>query len=79
MELDTKKNGAEIQAELLTQTGQRTVPSVWFRGEHIGGCDDTLAAIAAGKLAAAPDAGGEEEDALAAAGPKQPRSTAKVA
>jgi glutaredoxin len=29
---------------------QRTVPNVFVAGTHVGGCDDTLAEIASGKL-----------------------------
>jgi len=50
VELDKKDNGAAIQAALLELTGQRTVPSVWIKGKHIGGCDDTAAAHGSGKL-----------------------------
>lgn len=50
VELDEKGNGAAIQAALLELTGQRTVPSVWIKGKHIGGCDDTAAAHGSGKL-----------------------------
>lgn len=32
----------------LEITGQKTVPNVFVNGKHIGGCDDTLAAIASG-------------------------------
>jgi glutaredoxin 3 len=34
----------------LEITGQKTVPNVFVNGKHIGGCDDTLAAIASGKF-----------------------------
>ena len=50
VELDKKDNGDAIQAALLEITGQRTVPSVWIKGKHIGGCDDTTAALGSGKL-----------------------------
>jgi len=49
-EINTMDDGAEIQAALLEITGQRTVPSVWIKGKHIGGNDDTLAANKDGKL-----------------------------
>ncbi len=42
--------GADIQAQLLANTGQRTVPNVFVNGQHIGGCDKTLAAIKSGEL-----------------------------
>lgn len=52
LELDMMDDGADIQAALLELTGQRTVPSVWIKGEHIGGSDDTAAANKDGKLKA---------------------------
>ena len=45
--------GAEIQAELLAMTKQRTVPNVFVNGKHIGGNDDTQAAIKSGAFQAA--------------------------
>ncbi|XP_045164939.2 thioredoxin reductase 1, cytoplasmic-like isoform X2 [Mercenaria mercenaria] len=44
MELDTEGNGSAIQHVLTDMTGQRTVPSVFINGKHLGGCDDTLRA-----------------------------------
>ena len=35
---------------LLERTGQRTVPSVWLDGKHIGGADDTVRAVESGML-----------------------------
>jgi glutaredoxin 3 len=49
-ELDAMDDGAEIQAALLSMTGQRSVPNVFVKGQHIGGNDDTQAAARAGKL-----------------------------
>jgi glutaredoxin 3 len=37
--------GADIQAALLSLTGQRTVPNVFVNGKHVGGNDDTHAAL----------------------------------
>ena len=51
VELDELDDGAEIQAELLSLTGQRTVPNVFVKGAHLGGNDDTQRAISSGKLA----------------------------
>lgn len=53
------------QEALNAKTGQRTVPNVFVRGKHIGGCDDTfkafrenrLMAILAGEEAETGDAG----------------------
>jgi len=49
-ELDNMPNGAAIQENLLQMTGQRTVPNVWVKGQHLGGNDDTQAAKRSGKL-----------------------------
>lgn len=50
-ELNQMDNGGEIQDELLNLTGQRTVPNVFVKGEHLGGNDDTQSAARSGKLA----------------------------
>jgi len=50
IELDEVADGAAIQAALLETSGQRTVPNVFVKGQHIGGNDDTQAAAKSGKL-----------------------------
>ena len=50
IELDQRGDGADIQAALLEKTGQRTVPSVFVKGEHIGGNDATQALFKSGEL-----------------------------
>jgi glutaredoxin 3 len=50
VELDVIKDGEQMQAALLEMTGQKTVPSIFVGGKHIGGCDATLAAIASGQF-----------------------------
>jgi glutaredoxin 3 len=50
IELDEVNNGAAIQDALLGLSGQRTVPNVFIKGEHLGGNDVTQAAAASGKL-----------------------------
>lgn len=50
IELDEVDNGAAIQDALAQLSGQKTVPNVFIKGEHLGGNDDTQAAIASGKL-----------------------------
>jgi len=40
VELDQRQDGQEIQKALIERTGQKTVPSVWVCGRHIGGSDD---------------------------------------
>ena len=49
VELDERvTDGREIQIALFQSTGQRTVPSVWLNGQHIGGSDDVIAGIESG-------------------------------
>ncbi|KAJ2850348.1 Glutaredoxin [Coemansia brasiliensis] len=52
MDLDTRKegDGNVIQESLLALTGQRTVPNIFANGHHIGGCSETLDALANGKF-----------------------------
>jgi glutaredoxin 3 len=50
-ELDKMVGGEAIQQALLEKTGQRTVPSVFVAGQHIGGNDETTQAHKSGKLA----------------------------
>lgn len=50
LELDNMDNGAEIQAALLDISGQRTVPNVFIKGQHLGGNSETQAAAKNGKL-----------------------------
>ncbi|KAF9055727.1 glutaredoxin [Panaeolus papilionaceus] len=52
IELDEVEDGSAIQQYLMDKTQQRTVPNVFFGGEHIGGCDDTFAAEKDGRLTA---------------------------
>lgn len=39
-ELDEDPIGPHIQSALHTLTNQRSVPSIFIKGQHIGGCDD---------------------------------------
>eukprot|EP01117_Protostelium_nocturnum_P009188 TRINITY_DN328_c0_g1_i1.p1 TRINITY_DN328_c0_g1~~TRINITY_DN328_c0_g1_i1.p1 ORF type:complete len:124 (-),score=36.55 TRINITY_DN328_c0_g1_i1:75-446(-) len=50
VELDEVDNGDAIQNYLQKKTNQRTVPNIFVKQQHIGGCDDTLASIKSGKL-----------------------------
>ncbi|ORX88045.1 glutaredoxin [Basidiobolus meristosporus CBS 931.73] len=50
IELDQLPDGSEIQAALLELSGQRTVPNIYIKGKHLGGCDDLLKAHSSGKL-----------------------------
>ncbi|ORX88474.1 glutaredoxin [Basidiobolus meristosporus CBS 931.73] len=50
VELNDHDKGVEIQEELKSLTGQRTVPNVFIHGRHIGGFDALTNANEAGKL-----------------------------
>lgn len=50
LQLDTMKEGSEIQEALTEISGQRTVPNIYILGEHIGGNSDLQALEASGKL-----------------------------
>lgn len=50
IELDEIPDGYAIQKELLSITGQRTVPNVFVDGKHMGGNDDVQAAARTGQL-----------------------------
>ena len=49
-QLNEIDGGADVQAALLELTGQRTVPNVFVKGQHLGGNDDTQKAAADGRL-----------------------------
>lgn len=51
-DLDLRPNGdgADIQAELLVITGQKTVPNVFIMNQHIGGNDNVQKAYTNGNL-----------------------------
>jgi glutaredoxin 3 len=49
-ELDEMDDGADIQDALLDMTGQRSVPNVFIKGEHLGGNDDVQSAFRDGSL-----------------------------
>lgn len=36
--------------EMTKRSGRRTVPQIWIRGRHVGGCDDLHALDDAGEL-----------------------------
>ncbi|GIY15390.1 thioredoxin reductase 3 [Caerostris darwini] len=50
LELDTLENGPEMQKAMAAKVGRSTVPQVFIRGQHVGGCDDTFTAHCNGKL-----------------------------
>lgn len=43
-------DGADIQSALLDLSGQKTVPNVFIKGQHLGGNDATQEAAKSGKL-----------------------------
>jgi glutaredoxin 3 len=45
-----ENDGPLIQMELLTKTGQKTVPNVFIRGQHIGGDSDLSEMFDSGSL-----------------------------
>eukprot|EP00850_Spirogloea_muscicola_P021044 SM000234S07904 [mRNA] locus=s234:136169:138182:- [translate_table: standard] len=61
VELDERGDGADIQDQLYQMVGRRTVPQVFIDGNHIGGSDDTVEALASGKLAEMVGAIGAQE------------------
>lgn len=38
------------RAEMMQRSGRRTVPQIWIRGRHVGGCDDLHALEDVGEL-----------------------------
>uniref|UniRef100_A0A7N0U165 Glutaredoxin domain-containing protein n=1 Tax=Kalanchoe fedtschenkoi TaxID=63787 RepID=A0A7N0U165_KALFE len=50
IELNQESDGDDLQAALLEWTGQRTVPNVFIKGKHIGGCDSVTELHQMGKL-----------------------------
>ncbi|KAG8919701.1 glutaredoxin [Tulasnella sp. 417] len=51
VELDIRDDGSAIQDYLYEKTGQRTVPNIFIKKEHVGGSSDLLDLNAEGKLA----------------------------
>lgn len=44
-------NSDDLREEMMKKSGGRkTVPQIFINGVHVGGCDDTYALDAAGKL-----------------------------
>ncbi|KAH8997228.1 glutaredoxin [Lactarius akahatsu] len=43
LELDKTDDGDDLQTYLQKKTGQRTVPNVFIKQKHVGGCDDLFA------------------------------------
>ncbi|CAF0921456.1 unnamed protein product [Adineta steineri] len=51
IELDKMDEGDQIQKELFKKTKQETVPNIFIKQQHIGGCDKTLEALKSGRVA----------------------------
>ena len=45
-----ENDGPTIQMELLTKTGQKTVPNIFIGGKHIGGNSDLMKLDESGEL-----------------------------
>ncbi|XP_054711967.1 thioredoxin reductase 1, cytoplasmic-like [Uloborus diversus] len=50
LELDKTDNGPQMQRAMAAKAGKSSVPQVFIEGQHLGGCDDTMAAHSSGKL-----------------------------
>jgi glutaredoxin 3 len=50
LELDTRPDGADIMSALTELTGQKTVPNIYIKGKHIGGCSDLITLKESGQL-----------------------------
>jgi glutaredoxin len=50
VELDQMEDGPLIQMELMTTTGQRTVPNIFIKGKHIGGDSELTQLKESGEL-----------------------------
>ncbi|KAF9432057.1 thioredoxin reductase [Entomortierella beljakovae] len=50
LEIDEHDQGTEIQEALKRISKQSTVPNVYIKGNHVGGCDATIAANESGLL-----------------------------
>ncbi len=61
--LSLEDDGPLIRDYLFERTGQKTVPNVYVKGVHIGGCDNTITAHTEGRLAKLfnPEVQAEEE------------------
>lgn len=50
IDLDLMEQGKLIEEVLINKTGQETVPNIFIKQEHIGGCDDTIEALRTGRV-----------------------------
>lgn len=51
-----------MQQAMAAKVGRSTVPQVFIEGQHIGGCDDTMAAYSNGSLEEMLNSNGEKYD-----------------
>mmetsp|Transcript_9261 Transcript_9261/g.10475 ORF Transcript_9261/g.10475 Transcript_9261/m.10475 type:complete len:97 (+) Transcript_9261:24-314(+) len=50
IDLESYPDGDDIASALKNKVGKTSVPQVFVSGEHVGGCDDTFAAIKDGSF-----------------------------
>ncbi|CAK9860266.1 unnamed protein product [Sphagnum jensenii] len=50
IEVNNENDGGAMQAALVEISKQHTVPNIFIKGKHLGGCDDTVAAHRNGTL-----------------------------
>ena len=50
IELDVVPGGEAMATKLKAATKQRTFPNTFINKTHLGGCDDTKAALSSGKM-----------------------------
>lgn len=50
LSLSSQANGSAMQDYLEKRSGQRTVPNIFIKQQHLGGCDDLKAADKDGRL-----------------------------
>lgn len=56
------ENGPQMQQAMAAKIGKSSVPQVFIGGQHVGGCDDTMAAYSNGTLEELLDTSGEKYD-----------------
>ncbi len=49
-EIDVSYDAAKREEMTQKAGGRRTVPQIWIKGQHVGGCDDLYALERDGKL-----------------------------
>ncbi|EKM61480.1 uncharacterized protein PHACADRAFT_248123, partial [Phanerochaete carnosa HHB-10118-sp] len=51
LELDELEEGSEMQGYLYDKTHQRSVPNIFIKQKHVGGCDKVVELHSQGQLA----------------------------